>query len=104
MFHVDENKTQSFAFNPFKDSEPSSKMMKNVMQASVNDDFLFTEEAQYVEYYDLALAKTDKVKIKDATSESCEFSRPRESEIYEAGDRNINEVKLAVHCKDSFHI
>ena len=54
MFHVDENKTQSFTFNPFKDSEPSSKMMKNVMQASVNDDFLFTEEAQYVEYYDLA--------------------------------------------------
>lgn len=54
VFHVDENKTQSFAFNPFKDSEPSSKMMKNVMQASVNDDFLFTEEAQYVEHYDLA--------------------------------------------------
>jgi len=54
VFHVDENKTQSFSFNPFKDPEPSSKMMKNVMQASVNDDFLFTEEAQYVEYYDLA--------------------------------------------------
>jgi hypothetical protein len=104
VFHVDDQKTQSFTFNPFKDTEPSTKMLKNVMQTSINDDFLFTEEAQYVEYYNLATAKTDKVKIKDATSESCQFSRPRESEIYESGDRKIDEVKLAVHCKDSFHI
>ena len=104
VFHVDDQKTKSFTFNPFKDAEPSTKILKNVMQASINDDFLFTEEAQYVEYYDLAQAKTEQVKIRDASSESCQFSRPRESEIYEANDRKIDEVKLAVHCKDSFHI
>ena len=49
------------------------------MQTSINDDFLFTEEAQYVEYHDLSKGDSGKAKMKDV-DEHCRFARPRESE------------------------
>jgi len=72
------------------------------MKASINDDFVFTEEAQYVEYHDLVKGDSNKAKMKDV-DEHCRFARPRESETYEGG-RDIGDVKLTVNCKDSFHV
>ena len=72
------------------------------MQASINDDFVFTEEAQYVEYHDLVKGESSKAKMKDV-DEHCRFARPRESETYD-GQRTIDDVKLTVNCKDSTHI
>jgi len=57
-----------------------------------------------VEYHDLSRGLTEKVKIKDVSPETCKFSRPRESEMHETAAREISDVKLAVHCKDSFHV
>lgn len=108
VFHVDAAHSQSFAFDPLKDKEPAKKLYSNVMETSINDDFLFTEEAQFVEYHDLAKGTSDRTVIKDlgSTSEGCKVSRPRENELFksEGATRDISEVKLAVHCKDSFHV
>lgn len=77
-------------------------MYKNLMRTSINDDFIFTDEAQYVEYHDLAKGESGKAKMKDV-DEHCRFARPRESELYEAG-RELSDIKLTVNCKDSLHI
>ena len=91
------------AFNPQRDDKINSKKIyKNVMQASINDDFVFTEEAQYVEYHDLVKGESSKAKMKDVDAH-CRFARPRESETYD-GQRIIDDVKLTVNCKDSTHI
>ena len=103
---MDEAKTQSFAFNPLLQEEPSSEIYKNMLQASVNDDYVFTEEAQYVEYLDLAKSASARHQVTgiDMSSDpSCQVTRPRESEITE-GDRDISEAKLALRCKDSLQI
>ena len=105
IFHVDEAKTQSFAFNPLNQKEPSKDIYKNMLQASVNDDFIFTEVAQYVEYLDLAKSSSERTQLKglDLSQEGCRVSRPRESEIFDA-EREISDAKLAIRCKDSFKI
>ena len=103
LFHLDDKGAQSLAFDPKRDDKVNTKKVyKNVMQASINDDFVFTEEAQYVEYHDLIKGESNKAKMKDV-DEHCRFARPRESETYD-GQRTINDVKLTVNCKDSLHI
>ena len=77
-----------------------------MLQASVNDDFVFTEEAQYVEYLDLAKSSSARHQVTgiDMSSDpSCRVTRPRESELANA-DRDISEAKLALRCKDSLQI
>lgn len=65
LFHVDDKKSQSFAFDPFRESAtPSKEIYKNLLQASINDDFIFTEEARYVEYLDLSRSTADRTQIK----------------------------------------
>ena len=76
-----------------------------MLQASVNDDFVFTEEAQYVEYLDLAKSSSARHQVTgiDMMDPSCRVTRPRESELTNA-DRDISEAKLALRCKDSLQI
>ena len=76
-----------------------------MLDASINDDFIFTEEAQYVEYFDLAKSTSKKTPVSglDMTAQDCRVSRPREAEVFN-GDREISDAKLAIRCKDTFQI
>lgn len=106
IFHVDEAKTQSYAFNPLTQKRPTSAdIYKNMLQASVNDDFIFTDVALDVEYLDLSKSSSDRHKVTglDNSSETCRVTRPRESEVFN-GDRELTDVKLAIRCQDSFRI
>lgn len=103
LFHVDAKKSSSFAFNPLGLEETSNEIYKNILQASINDDFVFTEEAKYVEYLDLSKSLSKRTQIKSLNNENCKVSRPRESELFNA-DRDISETKLSLRCKDSFQI
>ena len=75
LFHLDEARSQSLVFNPFASEATVSKTIyKNVMKPSINDDIVFTEEAQYVEYHNLSKGQSDRVVIKDvggASPEHC---------------------------------
>ena len=105
IFHADEAKSQSFAFDPTTQIASSSDVYKNMLAPSINDDFIFTDVAQYVEYLDLSKSSSKRTQVKglDNSDETCRVSRPRESEVFN-GDRDLNDVKLAIRCKDSFRI
>ena len=105
IFHADEAKSQSFAFDPSTQKASSSDVYKNMLAPSINDDFIFTDVAQYVEYLDLSKSSSQRTQVKglDNSDETCRVSRPRESEVFN-GDRDLNDVKLAIRCKDSFRI
>jgi len=76
-----------------------------MLQASVNDDFIFTDVALDVEYLDLSKSSSARHKVTglDNSSETCRVTRPRESEVFN-GDRELTDVKLAIRCEDSFRI
>jgi len=76
-----------------------------MLQASVNDDFIFTEVALDVEYLDLAKSSSTRQKVTglDNSSETCRVTRPRESEVFN-GERELTDVKLAIRCQDNFRI
>lgn len=76
-----------------------------MLQTSINDDFIFTDVAQDVEYLDLTKSKSARTKVSglENSDETCKVTRPRESELFNA-DRDLNDVKLAIRCKDSFRI
>ena len=81
--------------------------LKNMLATSINDDFVFTDVAQDVEYIDLASSTKQRTQVKglDNSDETCKVSRPRETEVPNQGsERDLNDVKLAIRCKDSFRI